>query len=230
MKSETYKEKSGIQRLRENLKGLTFEQKIEHIFSYYWGTILLVILVPVFLGIILASVFKERPDVTFSGNCCNVTLTDEGISYLINDWNSVLNMEPGTLELNLDFVTTAGLDGGYDIDSGLKIVAEVAADSLDYVLCDGVGMEYLAVQRAFLPVDQILDQDTFAKWSEKIYYFTDEEEGTTYAAGIDISDMPFIQTCVPEEGPIYFMFANREEPNVERLQMFLSHISAWGEE
>lgn len=227
MKSETYKEESAVGQLKKNLKGLTFEQKVEHILSYYWGTILLIILIPTFLVLILVSVFKNNPEVVFGGNCTNVTLTDEGQSYLINDWNALLDMEPGTLGLTLKFTTTVGLDSYYEVDGGIRVVAEIAADSLDYIFCDQVGMDYFAAQRAFLPLDTALDGQTLSAWSDKLYYFFDEEDGISYAAGIDVSEMPFVRDCIPEEGPVYFFFANREEPEVERLQLFFSFLNNW---
>lgn len=230
MKSETYKEESGFRRFRNALKGLTFEEKIDYIFSYYWGTILLMILIPVALVIILVSVFKDRPDVIFSGNCCNVTLTAEGQSYLINEWSTFLNMEPGTLQLNLDYAETGGVEMGYEIDGGVQVIAAVASNDLDYILCDEVAMEYFSVQKAYLPVDQILGEETLDVWSSQIYRYYDEEDGTTYATALDVSDIPFVQDCVPEGGQVYFMFANKEEADVERLQLFLSHLTAWGQE
>ena len=227
MKSRKEREESGFRKLCNHLKGLTFEQKVDHIFTYYWGTLLLVILIPVVLGILLSSVLKDRPEVVFTGNCCNVTLTDQGSSYLINDWNALLNMEPGTLELNLDFSQTAGLNGGYDIDGGMQVVASVAANDLDYLICDSVAMDYFAVQRAFLPLEEVLTEETLSQWSDRIYTYTDAEDGTSYAAGLEVSDLPFFRDCIQEEGKVYFVFANKTEPDLQRLQLFLSHLTAW---
>ncbi len=226
MKKQTYQEESAFQRFCKNMKSLTFEQKIDHILRYYWGTIILVILIPVAFGIILSSMLKEKPELVFSGNCCNVTLNAEGQSYVINDWNTRLNMEPGKLLLNLDFTETAGLSG-LDVDEGLQVVAAVAANNLDYILCDSVAMEYLGVQQAFLPVDQVFSEETLSTWSDRIYYYTDEEDGTTYAVGLDVSQMPFFHDCVPENAPVYFIFANKENADTQLLQLFWSHLEAW---
>ena len=221
-----FKEETELQRFRKNMKGLTFEQKIDHIFTYYWGTLLVMIIVPVVLGLILYNIFKPNPDLVFSGICCNVTLDGEGQSYLINDWNDRLNMEPGTLELNLSYATTAGTSA-LDVDGGVRVVAAIAANSLDYVFCDEVAMEFLTVQQGYLPVDQILDEETLSQYSDLIYYSDADEEGTVYAAGIDVSEMPFFRDRVPEDGPIYFFFANKEGADLELLRQFWSHLEAW---
>ena len=69
---EKDKKVNDLRSLRENLKGMTFEQKIDHIFSYYWGTILLIILVPAALVILFGNLLKPQPDLIFSGDCTNV--------------------------------------------------------------------------------------------------------------------------------------------------------------
>lgn len=226
MKQNHSSEENGFRRLRKNLEGMTLEQKIDHIFRYYWGTILLAILIPVALGILLSPLFKDTPDLIFSGNCCNVTLDDEGLSYIINDWASVLNMEPGTLQLNMDYSDTAGTSS-LEIDRGVQVLSSVAANELDYILCDAVAMEYFAVQQAFLPLDRVLDGETFSQWSDRIYTYTDPEDGTTYSAGLDVTDVPFFRDSVPEDGRVYFIFANKEGFDPQLLNLFLTHLTAW---
>lgn len=226
MKQGWYKEESQIQNFLKNIKGLTFEKKIEHILTYYWGTLLIMILIPVILVLTIRFMLQPQPDLTFNGNCCNVTLNDEGISYMINDWNQRLDMEPGTLCLNLDFSQTAGV-ASMDVDGGLQVIAAVAADDLDYILCDSVGMEFFSVQCAFLPLEQIFTEETLSDRSEEIYYYTDEEDGTVYAAGLDVSNMPFIRDCVPESDPVYLIFANKVDADTELLRQFWSHMESW---
>ncbi len=227
MKHNNYWEESALQRLHRNLEGLTFEQKIDHIFRYYWGTMIVMILIPVALGIILSSLLKEKPDLIFSGNFCNVTLTDEGLSYLINDWSALLDMEPGALQVNLDYSNTAGVDGMLDVDGGVQVAASVAANDLDYIVCDPVAVEYLAIQRAFLPLEQVLDAETLSQWSDRIYTYTDEEDGTVYRVGIDVTDMPFFRDSVRESGRVYFIFANKESADTQLLNLFLTHLTDW---
>ena len=227
MKLNHNSEENGFRRLRKNLEGMTLEQKIDHIFRYYWGTILLGILIPVALVILLIPLCKDKPDLIFSGNCCNVTLNDEGLSYVINDWSALLNMEPGTLELNMDYSDTAGT-ASLEIDRGVQVLSSVAANELDYILCDAVAMEYFAVQQAFLPLDRVLDGETYSQWSDRIYTYTDPEDGTTYSAGLDVTDVPFFRDSVPEEGSVYLIFANKEGYDPQLLSLFLTHLTAWG--
>ncbi len=226
MKQNKYGEESAFQHLRRNLKGLTFEQKIDHILRYYWGTLLLMILIPTALGLFLGSLFRDRPDLIFSGNCCNVTLSEEGSSYLINDWSAQLNMEPGTLQLNLRHTVTEGTQS-LDVDQGVQVLASIAANDLDYILCDSVGAEFFTVQRAFLPLDLVLDQETLAQWSDKIYPFTDPEDGITYDAALDVTELPFIRNSVREDGRVYLFFAHKENADPQLLQRFLSHLTSW---
>ena len=226
---EKDKKVNDLRSLRENLKGMTFEQKIDHIFSYYWGTILLIILVPAALVILFGNLLKPQPDLIFSGDCTNVILGETGQSYVINDWNLLLDMEPGELLLNLSHTETAGLEAK-DVDGGFQVLASIAADGLDYIFCDSAAMDFYAVQRAFLPVDQVLDTETLSQWSDRIYTYTDDEDGTTYSAAVDVSEMAFVRDCISAEGPVYLIFANKNEADTELLRLFWSHLEAWSGE
>ena len=226
MKQNQYREESGLQRLRRNLEGLTFEQKIDHIFRYYWGTLLLVILIPVALGLILSSLLKEKPDLVFSGNVCNVTLTDDGASYLINDWSQLLDMEPGSLQLKLNYSDTQG-SAALDVDGGMQVLASVAANSLDYLVCDPVAVEFFSIHHALLPLDEILDEATLSQWSDCIYTYTDSETGTAYPVALDVTELPFFRNSIQEDSRVYFAFANNDHADPQLLNLFLSHLTAW---
>lgn len=229
MKSETYKKESEFQRLRRNLKGLTFEQKVDHIFRYYWGTMVLIVLVPLILCFLIAPALRDKPDDMFAGVACNVSVTEEGKSYLVDDWMETLNFDPDALRVYLSSTTTAGSKGGYEIDGGVQVLTTIATNDLDYILCDEVSMEYFSVQMGFMPPEQVLDEETLAQWSDYIYYCEDEEEGVTVATGLDVSHLPFVKNCVDAEGSVYLMFAHKEEANIERLQLFFSYLNSWDE-
>ena len=228
MKQNTYCEESALQRLRKSLEGLTFEQKIDHIFRYYWGTLLLLILIPVALGLILTSILKDKPDLVFSGNVCNLTLNDKGKSYLINDWSRTLNMEPGELLLKLEHSNTQGTDAP-DVDGGVQVLSAVAADSLDYLVCDSVAMEFFSLHYAVLPLNQILDDATLSRWGDRIYSYTDPESGELYPVALDVTHMPFFQSSIQGNDSVYLAFANKEDADPQLLIQFLDHLESWRE-
>lgn len=226
MNNNDHREESHLQHLRKNLKGLTFEQKIDHIFRYYWGTLLILILIPISLAFIIGPMLKGKPDFVFTGNFCNVTLTHDGASYLINDWSKTLNMDSEDMDLSIKFSSTAGMDAN-DVDGGVQVAAAVAAQNLDYIVCDDTAVEYFVNQGAFLPVEQILDEEVISQWSDKIYTYTDEADGITYNAALDVTDTPFFRDSIPESGKVYFFFANKENIDIEILGRFFEHILSW---
>ena len=226
MNKNEHREETHLQRLRKNLEGLTFEQKIDHIFRYYWGTILIMILIPVALAVILVPILKGKPDFVFTGNCCNISLNTAGSSYLVNDWAETLNLDSGTYELNLKFSTTSGVEAD-DVDGGVQVAAAIAAQNLDYVICDSVAIEFFANQGAYLPLEDVLNDQTLSQWSDRIYSYTDETDGTTYNVALDVTQMPFFRASAQGSDKIYLIFANKEDPDIQRLNQFLSHLAAW---
>ena len=232
MKKDTpTKEESPFRRFRRNMEGLSMEQKIDHIWAYYRGTVLLMILIPVAVVLLLVSVFRDKPEVAFAGNFSNAILNEDGQSYLINNWLQLLDLEPGTAAIKLDHSATMGKDmgtnGGFEVDAGLQVAVSVAANELDYIVCDSVAMEFYAVQGAFLPLDEVLSEEQMAQYADQIYYYTDAEDGQTAAAALNMTDHPFFKDCVTAEGDIYLCFANKEEPLTQRLLLFLQHLDAW---
>ena len=225
--AKKYNEESSIQRLKKNMQGMSLEQKIQHILTYYWGTILLAILVPVLLVFILSPLFKDKPEFTFDGAFSNLALSQEGEYYLKNEWLSKVGVAPEKALLTIDLSTAGTFNQAQEIDSGIRVIAAVAADNLDYILCDNTALNLFSVQQAYLPLDQVLEEQVLAQWADRIYYFIDPEDGLSYPIALDVSDLPFVQDCVMGNGRIYFGFANKTEPDVERLQMFLAHLTAW---
>lgn len=222
-----HKEESGFQRFRRNMEGLTFEQKLDHIITYYWGTVLLMILIPVSLVILLCSAFREEPEFAFAGDFSNVILSEEGKNYLCQQWIARMDVDPESVSVTAEQTLTDGLESIQEADGGLQVVAAVAADSLDYIVCDETALRYYAAQQAYLPLDDVLQEHVLSQWSDRIYYYTEPEFGATFPVALDVTDLPFVQTCVKGEGRIYFCFANKNNPNLQRLQLFLTHLSAW---
>ena len=224
--SKEYSNQADIIPFRDRIKDMTFEQKLDYILTYYWGRLLLVILIPIILAVGLFNILKPKPDLVFSGTCSNLSMSVEGQDYLVNLWKEQLAMDPDEVSLKLSFTQTDGM-AATDMDGGLQVLASVAANNLDYILCDKVAMEYYSRLGAYIPADQILPEQSLEEYGDRLYYITDEEQGITFASGVDISQMAFIRDCISPSGPVYLMFAKNENANSEFLQTFWFYLQAW---
>ncbi len=230
MKDAQAKE-SNFQKLRRELSAMTFEDKIDHIWRYYKINLLLLVLIPLILIPIVTSIFRHEPEVMLRGNYCNVSLTEEGRTYVTTDYLSYKAVDTEEYTAEAEFTATAGLKmssaNAQGVDGGIAVVAEVAADLLDYIVCDEVALEFLCAQQSFLPVDQVLTQGQMDRFSDLIYTYTDEEFGDTYMLALDVSELDFFRDNVTATGKCYFAFANKKNPDVSALQDLLSYLENW---
>ncbi len=225
------KPENGFQRFRRTMATLTFEQKIDHIWTYYRGTVILMILIPFLLVSVLTMIFKTEPEVAFAGNFTNVSLSNEGMSYLVNDWSDRLNLDPEAETVKIGFAQTLGSNlaslAPEGVDGGLQVILSIASDDLDYVVCDQVGKDYYFAERAFLPLSQVLTTEQLSAYEEQLVYYTDEESNETIPVALKMTETAFFQDCVRGEGEIYLFFALKEKPHIERIQGFLEHLEDW---
>ena len=225
------KEENGFQRFRKTISGMSLEDKIDHIWTYYKGTVLLMILIPALLFFLLSGFFRKEPQAVLSGDFSNVTVSSEGRSYITEAYLQMKGLNPEDYVMQIDFTQTAGIGmdqvNSHGVDGGLGVVASVAADLLDYIVCDGVAIEYYANQQSFLPVEQILLPEQMEELQDLIYHHTDRETGERYQVAINVTQFPFFQELAQGEGEIYLGFANKTEPSVAELQQFLEYLCSW---
>ena len=231
MDKNVKKEKNGWQRFRENIAGMSLEDKIDHIWTYYRGTVLLMILIPVAAVLLLTSILRKEPETVLYGNFTNVLLTQEGGEYLTQDYLQHLGLDPEAYSAEVEYAQTAGLSmsqaNPHGVDGGIQVVAAVAVDMLDYIVCDRSALEFFAAQQSFLPLDRVLSPEELEDYGELLYSFTDTEFGDTAIVAVNVSELPFFQNCVEGQGEIYFGFANKTDPDTQALRQLLDYLQAW---
>ena len=228
---QSTKTESNFRKLRRELSKMSFEDKIDHIWRYYKINLILLVLIPAILIPLLTSVFVKGPESILYGNYCNVALGELGQYYVTRDYVQYKGLPSEEYIAELEFSVTEGLGmssaSAQGVDSGLGIVAAVAVDSLDYIVCDEVAAEYLSLQQCFLTLDRVLTEEQLEEYKHLIYTYTDPDFGDTYAVALDVSEIPFFRENVETEGPCYFAFANKKEADAQELREFLSYLLDW---
>ena len=228
---QTEKKESTFRKLRRELSTMSFEDKIDHIWRYYKINLILLVLIPVILVPLLTSIFVKGPESILYGNYCNVALGELGQYYVTRDYVQYKELPAEDYIAQLEFSVTEGLGmtamSAQGVDGGLAVVAAVAADSLDYIVCDEVAAEYLSIQQSFLSLDRVLTEEQMEEYSDLIYTYTDPDFGDTYAVALDVSEIPFFRENIQVEGPCYFAFANKKEADAQALREFFSYLLSW---
>lgn len=228
MKMKSVKE--SFRNFRQTMKGLSLEERIDHIWAYYKLELLLILLIPIVLYGLISWLCATPITTVFSGNLTNANITQAGYSYLTDGYLQQLGGNSEREKADLMLSDTAGTQiasaNATGVDEGVRVAAMVAAGTLDYIMTDRVGLEYYATQGAFENIESVLTQEQLAPYADKLYFHTDAESGETIPVAINISDLPFAVDCLDLEKEIYLGFPI-QAPHAQRLTQFFEYLLSW---
>jgi hypothetical protein len=216
-----------IWKAKEVLKDMSWQERIDYIWSYFGvyiiiGTVCLAVLIS-----ILATVLRPQKEVLLSGVSVNVTLTEEGERYLSDKLFAPMggtDAEQQMVEFTPRFLGSKEDYEGYSAQV-MGMVALVAAQSLDYAILDKEALEQFAGGQMFDDVRNLLTAEQIAALEGKLITMEYEEVGAIPVA-IDISGLPFIKECAPGEKAAYIVFPGNT-PRTEKLVAFFDHLLSW---
>ncbi len=223
--------KESFRNFRNTMKDMTFEEKLDHIWTYYKWELLIILLSAIAILGLVSWLCSTPIQTAFSGNLSNCQITEHGYRYLTEDYLQTLGFDAEENRISLGMITTAGTDAlsvnATGVDSGVRVVAMVADGSLDYIFADSVAIEFYALQGAYQNIESVLTAEQLAPFADKLYYYTDEESGLRVPIAIDISDIPFAEECMEDGKSIYLGFPIHA-PHAEQLAEFFDYLLAWG--
>ena len=220
-------ERKDFWNIKEVLRDMSWEQRIDYIWSYFGVYIVIATVSLVVIISLLVNFLKPQKEVLLSGVSVNVTLTEEGERYLSDKLFAVLGGTDAGQQM-VEF-TPRNLGSMEDAEGYagqvMGMVALVAAQSLDYAIMDDAALEQFAPGGMFTDLRKLLTAEQLAQFEEKLYTIEDEEAGTIPVA-IDISALPFITDCAPGESTAYIAFPGNTA-RTEKLVAFFDHLLAW---
>ena len=216
--------------IKESLAGMSFKQKIDHLWTYYKWVLAVAAGVILLICIVVSSIMNKSVTTLYSGTIINVELSDVGEAYLTDDLFSYFGGVDKKEKVDLtssyynDLSTTQDPEG--DAALVMSVTAMVAAKELDYIIMDELSFDYYKKATIFASLEEVLSQELIDQFSDRIVYYTDEEEGTTYPVALDITDTAFVEDCVEGSKKVYIAFCGNTD-RVERSTTFLKYVLAW---
>lgn len=220
-------ERRDVWKVKDVLKDMSWEQRIDYIWSYFGvyiiiGTVVLVVLIS-----LLATVLRPQKDVLLSGVSVGVTITDDGQRQLTDMLFAPMggtDADTQTVEFVQRYLGSKEDYEGYSAQV-MGMVALVASQSLDYAILDEEALEQFAGGQMFADLSTLLTAEQMAALEGKLITMEYEEVGAIPVA-IDISDLPFIKECAPGEKTAFIAFPG----NTARADMtdeFFAWLLAW---
>ena len=210
--------------LLKTLSGMTWKEKINHLWTYYSWVLLTLAGVAIIISIIVTSIHGNRTQVLVSGYLVNIGASEEGEQYLKDNFFQALGGDEKKQTVNL---TSRFLDLNSMSTAFMQVDAMIAAKELDYVMADESGLELYMNHNVFSPLESLMTQEQLTPWSERLVYHTyGNDDEAAYAIAIDISDTPFAQNCLSSANSVYIAFPGNREDGLQASEI-LEYLLNW---
>ena len=216
--------------LLEDLKPMTFWQKVDHLWTYYKEYLLIAAFVVVLLVMGITSFINSGKEVLLRGMMVNLTISQEGYDYLTDDYFVKAGGEEGKQLVEMDYTNfsdladpTSSEDNYY---ASLKLMARVSGELLDYALIDQMAFEFYLTQGVYGNLLTLFSQEELDAMGDKVIYAMQEGDTERTPVAIDVTDTDFIRDTAAENEKVYFIISGRN-PNLEACRNIWNHIHAW---
>lgn len=227
----SWKISEGFKNFRRNMKGLSFSEKMEYLKDYYLKeTLLFGVIIGIIVILIVTTYINRHTERILCGATVGVDLSTEGVDY-INDKFFELHKTPGKRQkmdftcLTIDDFNTEqkAEESGNSAD---VIVAQMENKNLDYLIQDEVGLQYFASFECYSDLRDVLTDEEFKEWKDKIVYVQEEDSDKRVPVGIDISETKFIKDNYRKDEKVFFCFIINS-PHKELTYEFFHYILAY---
>lgn len=226
----------GWKKLLSDLKPMTFTQRVDHIWTYYKEYMFVGFMVLLLVIAACTAISNIGREVYLSGTLCNVSMTQAGHAYLMEDYPT-RHPEAGegntflTSAVFENPLTVSQVDSSYQAAMGLY--AQIEAKDIDYLFMDQVAMDFYGAQEVFLNLEDFFTEEELAQWEDKLIYvqFEDEQgnlEELREPLALDVSDLPFVKENIHAPGNKVYFAISGNMPRPEATRQVWNDILAWG--
>lgn len=225
--SNFYKE---LIQLRDEMKPMSWKQRVDHIWTYYKEYIGLIVLA-LFVSIgLITSMVSANKNAVVTGIMVNITMDQEAFNYLSVDYAEHLGISDDE-KVKLEYTSFYDLETNPSEENyyaSMIVINEVAAKMLDYMIMDQLAMGFYAGQEVYMDLREFFTEEELAEFAEKdlLIYCMEEEEQVRWPAAVKITDMDYIKNNVTNEGDIYFALAGSTE-KTEEVRALWEYMKAW---
>lgn len=221
----------GWKEMCRTMKGMTFKEKVGHIFYSYKMELCVIALVLFVFILGVSSIISANTTMLLSGDLMNLNLKDEGLRYLQEDYLESIG-GAGFMEkyqVVQDHYAMNEETGQYDynMELSMKTLALVTAGDLDFQFIDKKVLELFLSEGIYLDLRNFLSEEEMKHWEGKILYLEYESTGQRVPVALDMSETPFVEDCAKLESHDYFFAVISTSPRIKETKAFFDYIMAW---
>lgn len=226
----------GLVKLHNDMKPMTFSQKLEHLWEYYHDYLWLVGAAAIFICAGFTVLSHQSKETLVSGMMVNISIRQEGMDYLTTDYLEKLGGKSGRQVASLDYTNFSSLDdptSSEDNYSAMQLLpARVSGKMLDYMILDKFAMEFYVNQAVYLDLREFFTADELEELgNDRLIYARQVDETDMWVVAVDITDTNFVQdnVIVKNGDRIYFALSGSTQ-RMEMCRETWEYINAWGTE
>ncbi len=224
----------GFRELKEKLSPMNWGERIEYLWTNHKDTILIFAAMLAIVIYLASGMVNNRKNIWMGAILANVNLSEEGTAYISSQYYEKYAGQSGEQEVKLTNVRLDSLKNEdtmemtyYTLTQTLSLLGEA---EVDYLLTDKTALELYLSQNIYLDLRKIFSAELLSDLNDKLIKLkTVDDEGNVvaeYPVAIDISYLPFIQSCSDATGPVYFGVA-ANGPNQDKILDFWNHLNNW---
>lgn len=221
--------------LLNDLKPMTFWQKLDHLWSYYKEHLLIVLILAIVIAAAVTGFINANKDYKFKGMMVNITMSQEGYRYMTDDFLAKIGTGDKNETVMMDYTNFTDLadptstEDNYN--ASLLLIARVSGQMLDCALVDQLALEFYLTQDVYGDLSTFFTQEQLDTMGYEVIYAKAEDEWSEdefepYPIALEISKMQFFRDMAPNNEKIYFVLAGNQ-PDLEAVQAFWDHLNAW---
>lgn len=223
--------KEHLKKLKKDLEPMSFREKLDHLWTYYKWFAALLALIIVLICMVSSSIANINCETLLSGMVINTDVTLDGNNYLTVDYFEKRHGVEGKQEIDLAHLTFMDPEDSTDIEftytAIMRIVADISARQLDYVITDEVGMETCMNHDALMDLREILTEQEMELLKDDLIYLYYDEEDVTVPVAVNLRNHPFSKQYIQTEEERYLAFI-ANTPRKEACRDFWEYLLTAG--
>lgn len=200
------------QKLKDELKGMTPKQRLEHLWEYYKWVLGVLFAVVIIVGTIIGSIISLNTETIIAGAIINVPVNMEGFVQLQDGYYQHAKTEgrQAVALTNFTFLDPyTNVEQTYTLDIIESVTAMIGSDNLDYVLYDDLALTFFMTPEFFTDLRELFTEEELAAMGNAVIKLQIPETGEVIPLAIDIRDTVFYDRYIEEGWPIYLSFSVR---------------------
>lgn len=200
----------GFAKLAADLKPMTWNQRVDHLWTYYKGFLFVLAVVVLTLSVVVTMISSQADEIVVGGVVVNTGLHPDGMLYMTDEYKAEIAPDDKHKLVNLEYTIVSDMDdienGESSLYSSMILSARVSGGMLDYMILDKFAMEYYITHEVYLDLREFFTEEELAELEaqQKVIYAMQEGGTERWPIAIDVSDMPFFKEYVTTEGETYF--------------------------